>query len=444
MVCRHCGSRNEAGAKYCANCGQKLSKDDGISRKMMALAAVCLLIVGMGIGNLLPRLSGTSEGAEQQRSLMDILTKADAQIAQVLPVEDGSVAVLYRDGTVRVSGNSPFYGQVSGWSDVEKLYYNRKIALTETEIRDLPVLLALTKDGRTLSTDGSLIGWSNVKELHFAWQGTVGVTRDGRVLAEGDWEDPSFFTGMTDVEHLVYSSNQDIWGCLRKDGSVTLHGDNVDPNEVRWTNVRELRAADHSFYVIKNDGTVDGGVETDQSELNGAVKIIDFEDWLFGISADGRLLTHNGGNIYTNTGDMVVDVPGLPYYGEEIDIRQFDQVRDIVLFEGLILLNKDGTVQFLGAYPEWDFSGWHGIQSVFCIRDKEDIVRSIYGIREDGSVILNQYDGSIGYYAVTDQYRDWKLQALYGMAGGVVGLTTDGKLVGDGIYGNVDFSVFDR
>ena len=47
------------------------------------------------------------------------------------------------------------------------------------------------------------------------------------------------------------------------------------------------------------------------------------------ISPDGQLLTHNGGSIYPNTGCMMVDEPGLPYYGEEADIRRFNQVRDI-------------------------------------------------------------------------------------------------------------------
>lgn len=432
MTCK-CGYQNQDDAKYCGGCGQKLRQGNGISKKVLAIMAVCLLVIGIGIGTVLPELG-------------DILTqKAPREIAQVLPVEDGSVAVLYQDGTVWVSDNSPFCGMVSGWGDVEKIYYFRTIGLQDGEIRDFPVLRALTKDGSVLSTDGSLSGWSNVKELHFDWQGVVGVTRDGRVLAEGDWEDVSFLTNLTDVEHLVSGDYQDIWGCLHQNGNVTLHGSGVDPNEIRWSDVKELRSSGHAFYVIKNDGTVDGGLEDDQSGLDGAAKIVDYTDWLFGISEDGRLLTYNGGNIDPNAGALrVVDINDPYDQNNSIDISQFDQVKDIVPLEGLILLNEDGTVQFLGSYPEWDFSGWQDIQRIYGIEDQEWIVRSVYGIRKDGSIIVNQYDGSTGRYTVKDQYRGWKLQELHCAEGGVIGLTTEGKLVGDGIYSNVDFSVFDR
>lgn len=411
----------------------------------MVAVVICLLITGIGIGNMLHGLGEATGGTAQQKSLCNRIPQENVGIAQVLPVYDGTVAVLYTDGTVRVSDNSHFLGGVSGWCDVEKLFYNETYEWNDGEVLEFPVLFGLTKDGSVLSTDGSLSGWTNVKELHFTWQGIAGVTGDGKVLANGTWEDSSFLTNMTDVEHLVYSDIQDLWGCLRKNGCVTIHGAYMDSAEIRWTNVKELRSSGHAFYVIKNDGTVDGGVEDDQSGLNGAAKVVDYEDWLFGISTDGRLLTYNGGNISPNAGAMRVADINDPYdQANAIDISQFDQIKDIVPFEGLILLNEDGTVQFLGAYPEWDFRAWHDIQRVYGTVDEEWIVRSVYGIRKDGSVIVNQYDGSTVRYATKDQYRGWKLQELYCTEGGVVGLTTDGKLVGDGIYENLDFSVFNR
>lgn len=444
MTCK-CGYQNHSDAKYCGGCGRKLYQGERISKKVMALVAVCLLITGIGIGNLLHGWSGSARETTQKKSLMDILAIKNVEISQVLPIEDGSIAVLYSDGKVMVSDNSPFFGTVSGWCNVERVYYNRTIGYADGEIQDFPVLLALTKDGSVLTTDGSLSGWSNVKELHCDWQGIVGVTYDGTVLADGDWEDSSFLTDLTDVEHLVFGDYQDIWGCLHKNGNVTIHGSGVDSDKIRWSDVKELRSSGHAFYVIKNDGTVDGGVEDDQSGLNGAAKIVDFEDWLFGISADGRLLTYNGGNIDPNTGDLRVADINDPYdNANAIDISQFDQVKDIVPFYGLILLNEDGTVQFLGAYPEWDFRDWLDIQKVYGVQDKEWIVKSVYGIRQDGSVIVNQYDGSTGRYTAKDQYRGWKLKELHCVEGGVIGVTTEGKLVGDGIYANVDFSVFDR
>jgi len=169
---------------------------------------------------------------------------------------------------------------------------------------------------------------------------------------------------------------------------------------------------------------------------------LDYEDWLFGISADGRLLTYNGGNIYTNTGDMMVDIPGSPYYGGEVDINQFDQVADIVACWGLILLNKDGTVDAVGASPSWDLSDWNHIEKVYGTSDSDWESVTLYGIKQDGSVIATRYNWDRMMQTVTDQYRGWKLQDMYPGTGGVIGLTMDGTLVGDGIYENVDFSVF--
>lgn len=443
MTCK-CGYQNHSDAKYCGGCGRKLYQGERISKKVMALVAVCLLITGIGIGNMLPSFGSSAGESGQNKGLGDILAR-NAEITQVLPIDDGSVAALYNDGTVRVSENSPFVGVVSQWQDVQRIYYNRTIDGSGGEIRDYPVLTALTRDGSVLRTDGSLSHWKNVKELHFPWQGIVGVTNDGRILAEGDWDNISVLTGLTDVEYLLTSNYSRVWGCLKKDGTVVFISDSsyVEIYDSHWRNVKELRETDHGYYAIMKDGTLEGQSDDLYVGFKDAAKVVDMEDWLFGISADGRLLTQSGGNIYTNGGDMRVDVPGMTCYGEEIPIDRFDRVKDIVPFAGLVLLQEDGTVEFLGAYPQWDFSRWQDIEKVYGVYDKEWIKRSLYGIREDGSVIVNQYDGSTGQCMVTDHYRGWKLSDLYYVDGGVIGLTIDGKLVGDGIYENVDFSVFE-
>lgn len=129
----------------------------------------------------------------------------------------------------------------------------------------------------------------------------------------------------------------------------------------------------------------------------------------------------------------------------EVDIDEFDRIRDIEVFYGLILLNKDGTVDSIGGYPEWDLRTWKNIRSVCGTSDPVwGEMIALYGIHNDGSVIVSRYDGDRKTQTVTDKYRGWKQQALYSGYMGVVGLTTDGKLVGDGIYEEVDFSVFDR
>ena len=230
----------------------------------------------------------------------------------------------------------------------------------------------------------------------------------------------------------------DEWGCLTKDGTVVFNYD-MSAYGAAWTNVKELRASDHGFYAILHDGTVVSQFEISCSGLNGAAKVVDFEDWLFGISPDGKLLTQSGGSIYTNTGDMCIDEPGLPYYGEEIDIRRYQQVADIIPFRGLILLNKDGTADHIGANPCWDLRSWNHVRK-FCGSFSSEGFTNLYSIQQDGSVVLNQYNWVD--QTVTTNYRGWILKDLYAGTNGVVGLTPEGTLVGDGIYETVDFSVF--
>lgn len=437
MVCRYCGYQNASDAKYCSGCGRKLH-EGGVNKKLLALAAVCLLLVGVGIGLLIPG-KGTND---EKISVVDndtagILSKREAvEIKQVVPMEDGSVAVLYTDGTVRVSGNTNFSEIVSCWSQVSRLYTSRYNILS-----DGTILAGVTASGEVLTTAGNLSGWSNVKELHFPWQGIVGITHDGSVLTYGDWEDDSFFRELTDVDTLANVGEE--WACLKKDGSVVFNYpyDIEYGYGISWTNVKELRASDHGFYAIMKDGTVEGMFDEVYYGLTGAVKVVDFEDWLFGISVDGRLLTHNGGNIYTNLGDMAVDEPGSPYYGGEIDIGRFGQVKDIVPFSGLILLNKDGTAEHIGESPNWDLTQWRNVRKVCGCYSAEGFTK-LYAIQQDGSVIMHQYDWVD--QTVAAQYRGWKLKDIYAGDEGVVGLTTDGKLVGDGIYEYVDFSVFEQ
>lgn len=374
--------------------------------------------------------------------------KQSAEIKQVLPAENGIVAVLYSDGTVRVAGNTRLSEAVENWSSVEQLYYQRNFEWINGEFSDKSYIISLTRDGLVLSTAGDFSDWRNVKELHCTSRGVIGVTEEGSVLVDRAWMEESSkdaLTGMYDVDTLVYSDIQSTVACLKKDGSVQFvyeYG-NSDP-DICWNNVKEIRDSGHAFYVIKKDGTVAGGLEESYPGLKNAVKIVDYCDWIFGVSADGRLLTHNGGNIFTNFGDWHVVVPGSPdnWYTGEVDIGTFDQVEDIVVFGGLILLNKDGTVDSIGEYPSWDLSDWKDIQKVCGTVDSNWNTTTLYGIHQDGTVILTSYNREKMVQTVMDQYRGWNLQDIYPGVDGVVGLTADGNLVGDGVYENVDFSIF--
>ena len=403
--------RNAGGRRKRANPGHFLP------RIVAAAMALCMVLL----------LSGNAQAGS---------FRLTAAFEQVLPLSDGAVAVLYTDGTVRVAGNARLSRVADNWSGVCQLYYQNWSPFGEG-----PMLVGLTEGGSVVTTEGNLPEWKNVVKLRFCYQGIVGITKDGRVLTCGTWEDPSYLTDLTNVEDLVYSGIQDMWGCLKKDGKVVYAGVGFDSTQVQWTNVRELRDSGHAFYVIKKDASVDGNMEATYSGLRNAVKVVSYNDYLFGISGNGKLLTHNGGNIYTNFGSLMVDVPGCPYYAGEVDISRFTQVKDILPFRGLILLNKDGTVRAIGE-TEWSLGAWSQIEQVCGYYDSDAQRAMLYGLRRDGTVIANEFCYSDGRQNVNDQYRGWKLRDMYVGWGGVIGLTTDGKLVGDGAYRNVDFSIF--
>lgn len=383
-----------------------------------------------------------------QESSVSQESSTSTEIKQVLPTENGIVAVLFSNGTVRVVGNDRFSKAVADWSSVDQLYYQRNYVWENEEFRDDSYIVGLTEDGAVLSTADDFPIWTNVKEIHSTYCGIIGITEDGRVLLDHTWSNEGFKSAlscMSGVETLVCSDIQGSIACLKQDGSVQVIFDDgyIDPHR-HWENVKEVKDSGHAFYVVKKDGTVDGGLEESYPGLKDAVKIVDYYDWIFGVSADGRLLTYNGGNIFTNGGDWRVDVPGSPenWYTGEVDVSKYNQVEDIVVFGGLILLNQDGTVDSIGEYPSWDLSDWKDIQKVYCTADSNWNSTMLYGIHQDGTVIFTRNNGEKMVQTVIDAYRGWNLQEIYPGVGGVVGLTTDGNLVGDGSYENVDFSFF--
>lgn len=428
MVCKYCGFQNNSESRFCGGCGRKLVQKKRPNRFFWGLFAVSLVIVGIIIGMLIPA-----------ENVVCKLPMNTAEITQVIPMDNGAVAVLYTDGTARVSGDSHIAGIVSAWTHVRELIYDPMNPLCGYE----PLLLALTEDGSVLSTELDLSGWKNIKKIIFHYEGIVGITTDGKVMALGNWEDDSFLTSLSNVEDLIYADIQDIWGCLMKDGSVGIFDSHGYQYENHWNSVKELRDSGHGFYAIMLDGTVDGQIEDTYAGLTGAVKLVDYYDWVFGISADGRLLTHNNGNIYMDAGQLWVDTPGNPYHMGEVDTRQFNQVRDVVAFRGLILLNEDGTVVDMCEGLDWDLSAWEDIRSVYGADEWSGWeMPTLYGIRRDGSVIVAQREVYADEQTVMNHYRGWKLQALYLGNGGAIGVTTEGKLVGDGAYEYTDFSVF--
>lgn len=432
MICRYCGYESSLRADYCGNCGAKLRQEKP-KKWILPVAAVCLVLAVVLAGGL----------------IFGKTVREKAEICQVLPMKEGVVAALYTDGTVRVAGHDALSQGTAQWEQVQKIYDHSQCSWESGSSHYERNLLGLTQAGTVLSTGEDLSHWTDVKEIYVLWDGIAAVTHGGRVLLQGDWEDETFLNtmaGLRDVQMLAV--RDETWGWVTKTGDVGFAFSSgyyyEIPEAAYWKNVTELRASDHGMYVLMADGTVGGQFDETYSGLTGAAQVVDFEDWLFGVSPEGNLLTNNGGNVHPNAGDLRVTNPQDPYDTGGWEIRQFTQVKEIVPFGGLVLLNEDGTVQFLGEYPNWDFDSWYDIRKVCGTYDTDWNYRYLYGIRSDGSVIRNRYDNHELDQTVTDQYRGWKLQDIFCLDGGAVGLTVDGKLVGDGIYENLDFSVFDR
>ena len=386
----------------------------------------------------------TSAAAEENVTLPQSqpVQKEHGVIQQVLPMSDGAVAVLYTNGTVNVAGNSQLSEAVADWSSVEQLYYQDRMKIGDA-YQDTPTILCRTTDGSILSTAGDFSDWKNIADINcLGYLGVLGITQEGKILTNHAGIDDPMKDAMMEldnVEKIVYSMFFEYAACLQKDGTVKFV-DNMRILEETWYDVNEVKDSGHAFYGMRNDGTVVGGLNTVNPGLDHAEKVVSYFDVLFGISPDGRLLTESGGNIYGFAGIICVDVPGSDQYGGEVDIHKYNQLEDIVIFPyGLLLLNRDGTVDSIGngTYP-WDFSRWKNVQKLYssAIQDENsNYIALVYALHPDGSVSLARDDGQW-----IDQYCGWRLQEIYYGDNGIIGLTTDGTLVGDGAYANTDFS----
>ena len=109
------------------------------------------------------------------------------------------------------------------------------------------------------------------------------------------------------------------------------------------------------------------------------------------------------------------------------------------------MLKYDGTVDTVNVDYYWDLSKWENIEKIVTTYADSYAQPQLYGIRADGSVIVA--NGSYMQESDSvDSYLGWRVLDLYNEqhSVGVVGITPEGTLVGDGDYANTDFSVLIR
>lgn len=376
----------------------------------------------------------------QEESEFFSLPALAGDIAQVLPMDSGAVAVLYTDGTVGVAGNDMLAAKVSSWKNVIQLYLG-------TDQRHLVAKMA---DGTAVSTEYDLSGWYNLKEMYICWEGIAGLTEDGQIVTVGEWNSGNP-DGWTEIRDFFLGG----FACLgiKNDGSIVCTEESFYKEICSLKNVRQLIFS-NGTYAILEDGRIvsDSYDESELEALQGAVKFMGDGGWLFGLSADGCLLARTGDGWVYNNGDYFTNMQrGNEEENPNIhlgDIR-FQNIKDIFYQNALIMLKYDGTVDTINVDYYWDLSTWGNVEKVTTAYADESGNPRIYGIRGDGSVIV----ADAGYQQKSismENYLGWRVLDLYSgqnmlwSQAGVVGITPEGTLVGDGDYADTDFSTLIR
>lgn len=367
-----------------------------------------------------------------------VLPALAGDIAQVLPLDSGAVAVLYTDGTVGVAGNNELAAKAASWKNVAQLYYGTEEG----------TLLARMADGTAASTEYNLSGWRNLKELYVNYEGIAGLREDGTIVAVGSWTNGSP-DGWTEIRELYLSWN--AWG-LKMDGSLVCTDDTYYKELASQQNVRQLLFG-HGIYAVLEDGGIfceDFG-ETEFKQLKDAASLTVIDGWLFGLTADGQLLAQTRDGWVYNDGDSLTmeerpnEETNPNIYPED---SRYQNIKALDYQNALIMLKYDGTVDTVNVACYWDLSDWNGIEKITVASIGDWGSPRIYGVRADGSVIVADADYQQESNN-TDNYLGWRVVDLfYGdtpwYTSGVVGITAEGTLVGDGDYANTDFSVLIR
>lgn len=366
------------------------------------------------------------------------LSALAGDIAQVLPMDSGAVAVLYTDGTVGVAENEELAAATASWKNVVQLYYGTQEG----------TLAARMADGTATSTEYDLSGWSNLKELYVAYDGIAGLTKDGTVVTAGTWSDANP-EGWTEIRELYLS--WDVWG-VKTDGSLVCTDATANQNFGTLQNVNQLQFG-HGTYIILEDGRVvsDSFSESEFQYIRNAESFTVVDGWLFGLSADGRLLAQSrDGWIYNNGDYFTIEERPEEDSNPKIFLEdsRYQNIKALDYQNALIMLKYDGTVDTVNVACYWDLSAWNGIEKVTTASIGDWGSPRIYGVRADGSVIVADADYQQESENM-DNYLGWRVVDLfYGDApwymSGVVGITAEGTLVGDGDYADTDFSVLIR
>ena len=203
---------------------------------------------------------------------------------------------LLPDKTCIIAGEDD-YGQNAAayWNDVSSVfagYYNT---------------FGIHGDGSVLSAGRNHKGqcdvehWTDIIDIAAAYDFTLGLCSDGTILAAGEASDERMAaTKWTNIARIAAGGDHIVG--LKSDQTVVATGDNYygQCNVGNWTNIIDIAAGENFTAGLRSDGTVliayegDGSIVYDLSQLRHIIDIECSYDAIFGLRADGRVISAAG------------------------------------------------------------------------------------------------------------------------------------------------------
>lgn len=338
---------------------------------------------------------------------------------------------LYEDGTVGVACREeyrPHYASVSQWRNITEIW----MADWGTEI------WGLTEDGTVVTTSGADV--SHLRNVRDLVDGYVLMT-DGSMERLGSGEKLPVGDGK---EILPVHPDYD-WGTwvLCEDGSVyglnftDELGNYVDCERQALEDIQDIAILNLGLCAYQSDGTIHYATLAPEvlDRLQGCVKIGEIFGFWFGITENGELKAGSD--------------DAMAYLEQTVESGEFrtSGIRDMLTRDqqmrnsGLFFLYEDGTL--CSASPELNhiIRNWNDIEKIAWYEGYDTM--TLYALRKDGSVIA--VESGAGFFepapAVYENYKGWILEDMYVEPfSGCIGVCPDGSLVGDYVFGGLDFS----
>lgn len=333
MRCNHCGSYNDDNAAFCSKCGQRMPYTEPITpqqpvqqvtkdKRNPIAPMVLVLAVGIAVGAFLFRggadkpqdapepkpesavhqtrpgreespagtVSAPSQEAPSGDPVDPLEDKRREAREQMQKISAGAYHTLWirSDGTVAHAGSSENgRGKVSGWRDI--------VAVSAASHS-----VGLCADGTVVATGGTLkcsvSGWSGIIKIDAGDNTTVGLTKDGKVVAVGKSD-----LGMLDVsgwrEMEDIAAGADTTYGLSSDGTVRAVGSDASGQKTGvsgWRDIVAISAGTRFVAGLKRDGTVvvagtDSYSKDDTRFWMQIIAIAAGSDHVVGLRADGTV-----------------------------------------------------------------------------------------------------------------------------------------------------------